>query len=83
MMILPLNSNVEPKPKLSKSSPQYSSVSLMGLPFFLLLILAIGMLPGYLKGGKWNWFTEKKPSNLAQILNVEKKGFPLPHWEII
>lgn len=83
MMILPLNSNVDSKPKPTKSSPKFPSVSLMGLPIFLLVILGIGMLPGYLKGGKWDWFTEKTPSNLAQILSIEKRGFPIPEWEII
>lgn len=82
-MILPLNSNVDSEPKLTKSNPKFPSVSLMGLPVFLLLILGIGMLPGYFKGGKWDWFTEKTPSNLAQILNIEKKGLPVPNWQII
>ncbi len=82
-MILPLNSKVAQKQERTTSKLTLLSVSSMGLPLFLLIIMGIGILPGYLQGGNWRWWQEKKPSNLAQILNVEKKGFSLPNWEIV
>ncbi len=82
-MILPLNSKVAQNQKRTDSKSKFSSLSIIGLPIFLILIMGIGILPGYLKGGKWYWFKEKVPSNLAKILSVKKKGFPLPNWEVI
>jgi hypothetical protein len=82
-MILPLNSDVADKQKPTNIQLKPSFLSSMGLPLFLLVIMMIGILPGYLQGGKWRWWEEKVPGNLAQILNVEKKGLSLPNWEIV
>lgn len=82
-MILPLNSKVAQNEKRTDSPSKFPPLSLIGLPIFLILIMSIGILPGYLKGAKWEWFKEKVPSNLAKILNVKKKGFPVPNWQIV
>jgi cyanoexosortase B-associated protein len=47
----------------------------------LVLLLAIGALPGYLKGS-WQWKQPPPITNLGEIKQLRKTGLTLPGWKI-
>ncbi|MGB3655023.1 MAG: cyanoexosortase B system-associated protein [Rivularia sp. (in: cyanobacteria)] len=47
----------------------------------LVLLLAIGALPGYLKGN-WQWKEPPPITNLGEIKQLRKTGLKLPGWKI-
>ena len=47
----------------------------------LVLLLAIGALPGYF-GGKWQWKAPPAIINLGEIKQLRKTGLTLPGWKI-
>ena len=49
--------------------------------FLLVLLLAIGALPGYLKGN-WQWKEPPPIINLGELKQLRKTGLTLPEWKI-
>ncbi len=48
----------------------------------LLLIMIIGILPGYVRGGSWQWQEEKRPANASQLNRLRQNGIALEGWDI-
>jgi len=53
-------------------------IFLMGL----LLIMVIGILPGYVRGGSWQWQGEKRPANTSQLNRLRQDGVVVEGWDI-
>jgi cyanoexosortase B-associated protein len=58
---------------------QWSQVAVLIL---LLLLLAVGAVPGYLTG-KWQWQQPPPVTQLKQLKNLRKVGLNLPGWQTI
>ena len=48
----------------------------------LVLLLAIGALPGYLNQGDWQWKEPPPVVNLGEIKQLRETGLTLPDWKI-
>ncbi|NET40505.1 cyanoexosortase B system-associated protein [Okeania sp. SIO2B3] len=46
---------------------------------FLLIILIVGTVPGYV-AGKWSWENTAKITNLKSLRQVRKNGLTIPDW---
>ncbi len=58
---------------------QWSKVSLLLL---LLILVAIGAVPGYLSG-KWRWAEPPKVATLSQLTKLRQVGLAVPGWQIV
>jgi cyanoexosortase B-associated protein len=57
-----------------------SKLSQIILLLFLFLLLAVGAVPGYIKG-KWSWQQPARVTQLKQIKKLQKDGLTLPGWQ--
>lgn len=48
----------------------------------LLLLLAVGAIPGYLTG-RWQWHDPPRVISLNQLRQIRQKGLTLPGWQTI
>ncbi|AFZ58918.1 cyanoexosortase B system-associated protein [Anabaena cylindrica FACHB-243] len=58
---------------------QWNQVAVLIL---LLLLLAVGAVPGYLTG-KWQWKQPPPVTQLKQLKNIRKVGLSIPGWQTI
>ena len=47
---------------------------------FLLIVLIVGTVPGYI-AGKWSWENTPKVTNLRSLRQVRKNGLTIPNWK--
>ncbi len=58
---------------------QWSKVVLLLL---LMILVAIGAVPGYLSG-KWRWSEPPKVATLSQLIKLRQVGLKLPGWQVV
>ncbi|MEA5576991.1 cyanoexosortase B system-associated protein [Anabaena sp. UHCC 0451] len=58
---------------------QWSQIAVLIL---LLLLLAVGAVPGYLTG-KWQWQQPPPVTKLKELKNIHKVGLSIPGWQTI
>ncbi|GAB1543134.1 hypothetical protein NUACC21_58080 [Scytonema sp. NUACC21] len=58
---------------------QFSQVAVLLL---LLLLLALGAIPGYLKG-HWDWHEPPRVVTLKELKEIRHKGISLPGWKTV
>ncbi len=58
---------------------QWSKVTLLLL---LLILVAIGAVPGYLSS-KWRWAEPPKVATLSQLTKLRQLGLAVPGWQIV
>ncbi|WP_069789230.1 cyanoexosortase B system-associated protein [Cyanobacterium sp. IPPAS B-1200] len=57
--------------------------SYLGLIIILILLIVIGVLPGYLRGGNWSWSSENEPSNMRLINSLKNDSISLEGWKTV
>jgi cyanoexosortase B-associated protein len=57
-------------------------VSQLILVLFLLILMVVGAVPGYLKG-KWSWQQPQQVANLQQLRGLQETGITLPDWQTV
>lgn len=65
-----------------KLPPLNLKLSKIVLMLFLLVLIGVGTVPGYLKGS-WRWQQPLKVANLKQIRNLQQTGLNLPGWQTL
>lgn len=57
-------------------------ISQIILVLFLLILMVVGAVPGYLKG-KWRWQQPQQVANLQQLRQLQETGIALPDWQTV
>lgn len=65
-----------------KRKKQKISYSYLWLIIVLFILTIIGIFPGYLRGGNWQWSQEKQPSNMNLINRLKNESILLENWQI-
>lgn len=47
---------------------------------FLVVLIGLGALPGYLKGGNWSWQQPLSVATLKQLRSIRQTGIEVPGW---
>ncbi|AFZ48110.1 hypothetical protein Cyast_2160 [Cyanobacterium stanieri PCC 7202] len=56
--------------------------SYLWLMVILLLLTIIGVFPGYLRGGNWEWSQENQPSNMRLINRLRNEPILVENWQL-
>lgn len=59
------------------------SSSYLWLIITLILLTIVGVFPGYLRGGNWQWSQENQPSNMRLIGRLRSEPILLENWQIL
>ena len=65
--------------KLARLNSKISKIILL---VFLIILMGLGTVPGYLKGS-WRWQKPLQVTNLKQIRNLQQTGISLPGWQTL
>ncbi len=68
-----------PLPKALQRLP----LSRMLVLLFLLVIIGLGAVPGYLKGGHWSWQQPLTVATLKQLKSIRQTGVNVPGWRSV
>ncbi|MBR8827268.1 MAG: cyanoexosortase B system-associated protein [Gomphosphaeria aponina SAG 52.96 = DSM 107014] len=75
------NNNLQ-KEKRRRSQPQVSPIPSIAAIALLILLTAIGAIPGYISGN-WSWANLPPVTNLSQIRNLRQTGLTLPNSKTV
>lgn len=78
-----LNKNIDGTEAMPvKLAPLNSKVSKIILLVFLIILMGLGAVPGYLQGS-WRWQKPLQVANLKQIRNLQQTGLTVPGWQTL
>ena len=77
-----LKSNFKLSFKVSKFYPKKLNLQQLILLVFLLVLIVVGILPGYWQGGQWSWSDLAKVENQKALNQIKKDGLEIPGWKI-
>lgn len=67
---------------LPKSMGRLRNIPRVAVLCFLLVLIGIAAVPGYLTG-KWSWAQLPQVANIKQLRQLPKKGLELPGWKTL
>lgn len=59
------------------------SIARIALILLLSILIIVGAVPGYLKGGNWSWLDIPPTANIQQIKGILSTGLTLKGWQTI
>lgn len=65
----------------TKSDAKNNKITYFFLIGFLIILIALGTLPGYLQGGKWAWADLAQIENVNKLNEIKEKGLKIPGWQ--